>query len=86
MRPEHQGPPPPGYVCYRCGMQGHWIYSCPSIGQANDGTGRSSGHRIKRTTGIPKSFLQKVDNINEVGNALVTSDGTLVVATANEAA
>ncbi|KAJ2819622.1 Retinoblastoma-binding protein, partial [Coemansia sp. 'formosensis'] len=43
-------------------------------------------HRVKRTTGIPKSFLQKVDNIDDVGNALVTSDGTLVVATANEAA
>ncbi|KAJ2361922.1 Retinoblastoma-binding protein, partial [Coemansia sp. RSA 2607] len=85
-RPEHQGPPPPSYVCYRCGQQGHWIYNCPTIGQPNDGTGRGGGHRVKRTNGIPKSFLQKIDNLDEVGNALVTSDGTLVVATANEAA
>ncbi|KAJ2785102.1 Retinoblastoma-binding protein [Coemansia interrupta] len=85
-RPEHQGPPPPSYVCYRCGQQGHWIYSCPTIGQPNDGTGRGGGHRVKRTNGIPKSFLQKIDNLDDVGNALVTSDGTLVVATANEAA
>ncbi|KAJ1722742.1 Retinoblastoma-binding protein [Coemansia erecta] len=85
-RPEHQGPPPPSYVCYRCGQQGHWIYNCPTIGQPNDGTGRGGGHRVKRTNGIPKSFLQKIDNLDDVGNALVTSDGTLVVATANEAA
>ncbi|KAJ2456259.1 Retinoblastoma-binding protein [Coemansia sp. RSA 2336] len=86
MRPEHRDPPPPGYVCHRCGMQGHWIYSCPTMSQAADGSGKPGMHRVKRTTGIPKSFLQKVDNLDEVGNALVTSDGTLVVATANEAA
>ncbi|KAJ2845776.1 hypothetical protein IWW36_004647, partial [Coemansia brasiliensis] len=86
MRPEHREPPPPGYVCHRCGMQGHWIYSCPTMNQTADGTGKPGMHRVKRTTGIPKSFLQKVDNLDEVGNALVTSDGTLVVATANEAA
>ncbi|KAJ2816553.1 Retinoblastoma-binding protein, partial [Coemansia erecta] len=66
-------------------MQGHWIYSCPTQAQG-DGTGKPNMHRVKRTTGIPKSFLQKVENLDDVGNALVTSDGTLVVATANEAA
>ncbi|KAJ2007068.1 Retinoblastoma-binding protein [Coemansia sp. RSA 2322] len=86
MRPEHQGPPPPNYICHRCGKPGHWIYSCPSLSQPGDGSGKPTGFRVKRTTGIPKSFLQKVDNIEDVGNALVTSDGTLVVATANEAA
>ncbi|KAJ2077727.1 Retinoblastoma-binding protein [Coemansia sp. RSA 988] len=86
MRPEHKEPPPPNYVCHRCGIQGHWIEFCPSLNQPNDGTGRTHMHRVKRTTGIPKSFLQKVDNLDDVGNALVTSDGTLVVATANKAA
>ncbi|KAJ2587087.1 Retinoblastoma-binding protein, partial [Coemansia sp. RSA 1722] len=88
MRPELQGPPPPNYVCFSCGNKGHWIYNCPKNGQQNEGGGsvRGGGHRVKRTTGIPKSFLQKVENLDEVGNALVTSDGTLVVATANEAA
>ncbi|KAJ2216432.1 Retinoblastoma-binding protein [Coemansia sp. RSA 487] len=86
IRPERQGPPPPNYVCHRCGTQGHWIDKCPTFNQPNDGTGRPPGHRIKRTTGIPRSFLQKVDNLDDVGNALVTSDGTLVVATANKAA
>ncbi|KAJ1668958.1 Retinoblastoma-binding protein, partial [Coemansia sp. RSA 25] len=86
MRPENQGPPPPHYICHLCGKPGHWIYSCSLIGQPGDGTGKPTGHRVKRTTGIPRSFLQKVDNIEDVGNALVTSDGTLVVAAANEAA
>ncbi|KAJ2074313.1 Retinoblastoma-binding protein, partial [Coemansia sp. S155-1] len=86
MRPENQGPPPAHYICHRCGKPGHWIYSCPSLGQPGDGTGKPAAHRVKRTTGIPKAFLQKVDNIEDVGNALVTTDGTLVVATANEAA
>ncbi|KAJ2747091.1 Retinoblastoma-binding protein [Coemansia sp. BCRC 34301] len=86
MRPENQGPPPPHYICHLCGKPGHWIYSCSLIGQPGEGTGKVTGHRVKRTTGIPKSFLQKVDNIEDVGNALVTSDGTLVVAAANEAA
>ncbi|KAJ1948504.1 Retinoblastoma-binding protein, partial [Linderina macrospora] len=85
-RPEHQGPPPPNYICHRCGIAGHWIHNCPTIGQPSDGNSRNTGHRIKRTTGIPKSFLQKVDRLEEGGNALVTSDGTLVVAQANEAA
>ncbi|KAJ2386174.1 Retinoblastoma-binding protein [Coemansia sp. RSA 2611] len=85
MRPEHQHPPPPGYVCHRCGTQGHWIYNCPTMSQGLDGS-KPGMHRVKRTTGIPKSFLQKVENLDDVGNALVTSDGTLVVATANEAA
>ncbi|KAJ1936832.1 Retinoblastoma-binding protein, partial [Linderina pennispora] len=76
-RPEHQGPPPPNYVCHRCGIAGHWIHNCPTIGQPSDGNSRNTGHRIKRTTGIPKSFLQKVDKLEEGGNALVTSDGTL---------
>ena len=22
-------PPPPGYVCHRCGLPGHWIQNCP---------------------------------------------------------
>ncbi|KAJ2396978.1 Retinoblastoma-binding protein, partial [Coemansia sp. RSA 2559] len=86
VRPERQGPPPPNYVCHRCGTQGHWIDKCPTLSQTTDGTGRPPAPRIKRTTGIPRSFLQKVDNLDDVGNALVTSDGTLVVATANKAA
>lgn len=28
--PESQKPPS-GYVCYKCGQPGHWIYYCPNV-------------------------------------------------------
>ncbi|GAA6007885.1 hypothetical protein JCM11491_006524 [Sporobolomyces phaffii] len=49
-------PPPPGYICYRCGQKGHWIQDCPTNGDA----AYENRPRIKRTTGIPKSFLTEV--------------------------
>jgi protein MPE1 len=49
--------PPQGYVCYRCGEKGHWIKECPT----NDDPNYENKPRIKRTTGIPRSFLKTVD-------------------------
>ncbi|KAJ1676146.1 Retinoblastoma-binding protein, partial [Spiromyces aspiralis] len=62
-RPENQGPPPPNYVCHRCGVAGHWIYECPTQTQGRPGEGgsdysRRNEKRIRPTTGIPKSFLK----------------------------
>ena len=48
---------PPGYKCNRCNQIGgidgksHFIYDCPQ-GKANE------GNNVKRSTGIPRSFLQ----------------------------
>ncbi|TWU76930.1 hypothetical protein ED733_006970 [Metarhizium rileyi] len=53
--PDHD--PPQGYICYRCGNKGHWIQLCPT----NDDPDFDNRPRVKRTTGIPRSFLQKVD-------------------------
>ncbi|PNY25101.1 RING finger protein [Tolypocladium capitatum] len=53
--PDHE--PPNGYICYRCGNKGHWIQLCPT----NDDPDFDNRPRVKRTTGIPRSFLQKVD-------------------------
>ncbi|EQL00528.1 hypothetical protein G6O67_003689 [Ophiocordyceps sinensis] len=53
--PDHD--PPNGYICYRCGNKGHWIQLCPT----NDDPEFDNRPRVKRTTGIPRSFLQKVD-------------------------
>ncbi|KAH7731975.1 Zinc knuckle family protein [Aphelenchoides avenae] len=38
------GPPPPTYVCNKCGQTGHWYKLCPLL-------------NIKRTTGIPAEEL-----------------------------
>lgn len=49
--------PPPGYMCYRCGSKDHWIKNCPTNNDPN-----WEGKRIKRTTGIPKTYLQTIEN------------------------
>jgi protein MPE1 len=53
--PDHE--PPAGYVCYRCGEKGHWIQACPT----NDDPNFDNKPRVKRTTGIPRSFLKTVE-------------------------
>lgn len=53
--PDHD--PPHGYICYRCGEKGHWIQLCPT----NDNPEFDNRPRVKRTTGIPRSFLKTVD-------------------------
>ncbi|KAI9900166.1 hypothetical protein N3K66_004428 [Trichothecium roseum] len=63
--PDHD--PPNGYICYRCGNKGHWIQLCPT----NDDPDFDNRPRVKRTTGIPRSFLQKVDK----SVVLAQSDG-----------
>ncbi|KAM0746093.1 DWNN-domain-containing protein [Meredithblackwellia eburnea MCA 4105] len=71
-------PPPLGYICYRCGQKGHWIQDCPT----NDDRSYDDRPKIKRTTGIPKSFLTTVDGPGEAGSTgvMVTSEGGFVVA------
>ncbi|BFZ58021.1 Protein mpe1 [Savitreella phatthalungensis] len=64
-------PPPLGYICYRCGEKGHWIQACPTNGDENF----DNRKRVKRTTGIPRSQLQKID----ADTAGVSVDGTVAV-------
>lgn len=54
-RPGVEDLPPPGYVCYRCGGKDHWIKNCPTNMDPN-----FEGKRIKRTTGIPKSYMKTI--------------------------
>ncbi|KAF8498599.1 DWNN-domain-containing protein [Russula emetica] len=80
--PQHQQadrPLPPSYVCYRCGQKGHWIQDCPT----NSDRDFDNKPRIKRTTGIPRSFLKAVDNPSgaRIGHGvMVTPEGGYVVA------
>ena len=41
---------PPNYKCNRCNQSGHFIYDCPE--------GKFEHNKVKRTTGIPSTFLQ----------------------------
>ncbi|XP_067142930.1 LOW QUALITY PROTEIN: E3 ubiquitin-protein ligase RBBP6 [Centruroides vittatus] len=61
------GPLPPNYTCYRCGKPGHWIKNCPT-----------NNLEIKRSTGIPRSFMVPVDGPEHKG-ALLTSTGEFAV-------
>lgn len=65
--PNHE--PPQGYICYRCQEKGHWIQLCPT----NDDPDFEKKPRVKRTTGIPRSFLKTIDK----PPALLANDGTV---------
>lgn len=59
--------------------KGHWIHDCPT----NNDRDFDNRPRIKRTTGIPRSFLKAVDSPAEgklTQGVMVTPDGGYVVA------
>lgn len=80
-------PPPPGYMCYRCGGKDHWIKNCPTNSDPN-----FEGKRIRRTTGIPKKFLKTIEidpntmTAEEMAERkiMVTDDGKFVVQIADQ--
>ncbi|CAH0514439.1 unnamed protein product [Peronospora belbahrii] len=55
------GDPPSNYVCYRCGTPGHYIQNCPTNGDPE-----FDQHRVKKKTGIPKSFMKAVSDPSEI--------------------
>ncbi|KAH7026233.1 DWNN domain-containing protein [Microdochium trichocladiopsis] len=89
--PDHE--PPNGYICYRCGQKGHWIQVCPT----NDNPEYDNRPRVKRTTGIPRSFLKTVDKaalqqtgadgeeIKPPSGVMVNADGDFVIAEPDKA-
>lgn len=84
--PDHE--PPVGYVCYRCGEKGHWIQVCPT----NEDPTFDNKPKIKRTTGIPRSFLKAVekpvaasndgteDDTKQPSGVMINADGEHVIA------
>ncbi|KAI5153570.1 hypothetical protein NEPAR06_0564 [Nematocida parisii] len=62
--------PPDSYICFRCGQKGHFIQMCPT-----NNNKQYDAMRIKKATGIPKTFLVPVEEtsptsvlLNEEGN------------------
>ncbi|KAF8865100.1 DWNN-domain-containing protein [Acephala macrosclerotiorum] len=82
--------PPSSYICYRCGQKGHWIKECPTNNDPN-----WNPVRLKRTTGIPRSFLKTVDKpeiLNGDGDdtklppgVMVNAEGQFVIAEPDKA-
>ncbi|GMH26650.1 hypothetical protein Nepgr_028493 [Nepenthes gracilis] len=68
--------PPPGYVCHRCKIPGHFIQHCPTNGDPNFDI-----KKVKPPTGIPKSMLMA----NPDGSYALPS-GAAAVLKPNEAA
>lgn len=61
------GPPPPGYKCNRCGLEGHWIQACPTNGDPD-----FEGRRARAPVGIPMERLAP----SEGGGLLLPSGAT----------
>ncbi|XP_064815018.1 E3 ubiquitin-protein ligase RBBP6-like isoform X2 [Oncorhynchus masou masou] len=70
------GPPPANYTCYRCGKNGHHIRNCPTNGEK----GFEPPQRIKKSTGIPRSFMKEVDDPSIKG-AMLTNTGHYAIPT-----
>lgn len=63
--------PPENYICFRCGNKGHFIQHCPT------NSDRSFDIvKIKKPSGIPKDFLERVAGDADGASAmLITDDG-----------
>ncbi|KAM9784200.1 uncharacterized protein ACBT44_021520 isoform 1-T1 [Syngnathus typhle] len=65
---------PANYTCYRCGSAGHHIRKCPSSGDKNF----DAPPKIKKSSGIPRSFLVEVDDPTIKG-AMLTNCGRFAI-------
>ncbi|XP_074875445.1 E3 ubiquitin-protein ligase RBBP6-like [Buteo buteo] len=72
------GPPASSYTCHRCRKPGHSMKNCPRNGDESFG----SVPRMKKTTGIPRSFLVEVKDPKRKG-VMVTKTGKYAIPRVN---
>ncbi|NXL54357.1 RBBP6 ligase, partial [Podilymbus podiceps] len=72
------GPSAPSYTCFCCGKPGHYVKNCPT----NRGKDFESVPRIKKSTGIPRSFMMEVKDPKTKG-AMLTKTGKYAIPTIN---
>ncbi|XP_027521555.1 E3 ubiquitin-protein ligase RBBP6-like isoform X2 [Corapipo altera] len=68
------GPLPPTNTCFKCGQQGHCKKKCPNTGNKNI----EDVPRIKRSSGIPASFMVEVKDPNAKG-IMITPKGKYAI-------
>ncbi|KAI8984257.1 hypothetical protein BDF20DRAFT_374495 [Mycotypha africana] len=58
--PSEDQEPPSGYVCFKCGQPGHWIYYCPNVPKGQFVPRVGSGNRYQtnqqQQTQVPHEF------------------------------
>lgn len=64
--------PPSSYICFRCGQKGHFIQMCPT-----NSNKQYDAMRIKKATGIPKTFLVPVEETSPM-SVLLNEEGKFV--------
>ncbi|KAH9386722.1 uncharacterized protein NEMAJ01_1618 [Nematocida major] len=64
--------PPESYTCFRCGQKGHFIQMCPT-----NSNKQYDSMRIKKATGIPKTFLVPVEETSPT-SVLLNEEGKFV--------
>lgn len=69
---------PANYICHRCHKPGHFINMCPTNGDPKY-------DKVKKSTGIPKTFLKQLEGATADSGALMMPGGGLAVLQHNSA-
>ncbi|KAK6639148.1 hypothetical protein RUM43_007418 [Polyplax serrata] len=69
------GTVPTSYICFKCHQHGHWIKDCPS---SLDSSSMCTPDTVKKSTGIPRSFMIQVEG-PQVPGARITPSGIYAV-------